>query len=102
MGQDKTPSSSRPALEISVGFAQAVVSKQPTVGYTHTFYRYPARFSPQFAAAAIEEFSKPGDVVLDPFVGSGTTLVEAMIAGRHAIGSDISPLATFITRTKTR
>lgn len=90
------------SIEVSADFVRAVVCKQPSAGYTHTFYKYPARFSPQFAAAAIAEFSQPGDVVLDPFVGSGTTLIEAMIAGRSAIGSDISALATFIAKTKTR
>ena len=38
----------------------------------------PARFSPAFASAVIEWFTEPSDVVLDPFVGGGTTLVEAL------------------------
>lgn len=67
----------------------------------HEFYRYPARFSPQFAAAAIEAFSHPGQTILDPFVGGGTTLVEAMRLRRTAIGADLNPLATFIARVKT-
>jgi len=49
----------------------------------------------------IEEYSDPGDVVLDCFVGSGTTLVEAMLASRRPLGTDINPLATFFTRVKT-
>lgn len=67
----------------------------------HEFYRYPARFSPAFAQAAILTFTRPGDLVLDPFVGGGTTLVEAMATGRKAIGSDLNQLATFITSVKT-
>ena len=39
--------------------------------------------------------------MLDPFVGGGTTLVEAMVSGRHAIGTDISSLATFVSEVKT-
>jgi DNA modification methylase len=70
-------------------------------GLTHQFYRYPARFSPTFAAAAIRGFSKPGQLVLDPYMGGGTTVVEAMAAGRRVIGSDINSLAVFITRAKT-
>lgn len=66
------------------GFLAAVHSQEPVTGLTHNFYRYPARFSPQFARAAIEVFSEPGDVVLDPFMGSGTTLVEASALGRLA------------------
>jgi hypothetical protein len=47
-------------------------------GLTHDLYRYPARFSPLFARAAIETFTEPGDTVLDPFAGGSTTLVEAL------------------------
>src|SRR5690606_32788942 len=43
-----------------------------------------------------------GELVVDPFVGGGTTLVEAVASGRLAIGSDISSLATFVTQVKTR
>jgi hypothetical protein len=68
----------------------------------HEFYRYPARFSPAFARAAIDTFSRVGDLVVDPFVGGGTTLVESMLAGRPAIGADINPLAIFVSEVKTR
>ena len=67
----------------------------------HEFYRYPARFSPAFAAAAIECFTQPGDLVLDPFVGGGTTAIEAMRLGRRCIAADLNPLATFVTAAKT-
>ncbi|WIM10144.1 DNA methyltransferase [Enhydrobacter sp.] len=70
-------------------------------GLTHTYYKYPARFSPGFARAAIEAFTDPGDVVIDNHVGGGTTLVEAIALGRHAIGVDISSLAHFVSRAKT-
>ncbi len=60
--------------------------------------QYPARFSPAFARAAIETFTKPGDLVLDPHVGGGTTLVEALALGRDAIGVDISALAEFVAK----
>jgi DNA methylase len=73
---------------------------EPVSGLTHGFYKYPARFSPSFARAAIETFTKPGDLVLDPHVGGGTTLVEARALGREAVGVDISPLAEFVARVK--
>lgn len=79
----------------------AACDASPIAGLTHNFYRYPARFSPKLARAAIEAFTEPGDLVLDPFVGGGTTLVEAMVSGRHAIGADISSLATFVSEVKT-
>jgi hypothetical protein len=75
---------------------------EPVKGLTHGFYKYPARFSATFVRAAIESFTKPGDLVLDNHVGGGTTLVEALAAGRHAIGVDISTLAEFVATAKTR
>ncbi len=72
----------------------------PVRGLTHGFYKYPARFSPAFAGAAINAFTQPGDLVLDPHVGGGTTLVEAIAAGREAVGVDISTLAEFVTGIK--
>jgi hypothetical protein len=81
--------------------AEAALDKRPIDGWTHNFYRYPARFSPRFAAAAIEQLSSRGDLVLDPYMGGGTAVVEAAVAGRRVIGNDLNSLATFITRTKT-
>jgi DNA methylase len=72
----------------------------PVCGLTHGFYKYPARFSPAFASAAIGAFTQPGDLVLDPHVGGGTTLVEAIAAGRQAVGVDISTLSEFVAGIK--
>jgi len=80
---------------------RAALDPRPVSGLTHRFYRYPARFSPQFAAAAIEAFSKPGDLVLDPYMGGATTIVEAIARGRRAVGCDLNSLAMFIARAKT-
>ena len=76
-------------------------SKHHIEGLTHNFYRYPARFAPEFAREVILEFSREGDVVLDTFMGGGTTIVEAIANGRVACGIDINPLAYFITTVKT-
>jgi hypothetical protein len=80
---------------------EAARDEAPVSGYTHNFYRYPARFSPKFVRAVIEAFTEAGDLVLDPFMGGGTTLVEAMAQGRGAIGADISALAVFVAQVKT-
>ena len=80
---------------------EAAMDSSPITGLTHTFYRYPARFPPSLAATAIRLFSQEGDVVLDPFVGGGTTVVEAYALRRAGVGCDISPLATFIGEAKT-
>lgn len=78
----------------------AIENAERVEGLTHSFYRYPARFSPQFVKAAIETFTEPGDVILDPFMGGGTTAVEARVAGRHFVGTDLNSLAVFLSRTK--
>jgi DNA modification methylase len=80
----------------------AVCSSDIVSGYTHDFYKYPARFSPDFARVAIDIFTEPGDLILDPFMGGATTIVEARLAGRRCIGSDVNELSPFIAKTKTQ
>lgn len=80
----------------------AVRDRSPVSGLTHQFYRYPARFSPTFAGAVIEMFSRPGDLVLDPYMGGGTTVIEALVRGRRVVGTDINSLAVFIAKVKSR
>lgn len=100
-----TPQASGPVVALSAAAQQRLIdaarSSAPVAGLTHTFYRYPARFSPQIARAAIETFTDAGDTVADCFVGGGTSLVEALALGRNGIGSDISTLASFVSRVKT-
>ncbi len=68
---------------------------------THGIHKYPAKFIPQIPRFCIESFSKEEDVVLDPFMGSGTTLLESYILGRESYGIDIHPLARMIAKVKT-
>ena len=71
-------------------------------GYlTHNLHPYPAKFIPQIPNTLIRELSAVGDTVADIFCGSGTTLLEALCLGRHAIGIDANPLAVLISRAKT-
>ena len=51
--------------------------------------RHPQRTLPAVAAQAINRYTQPGQMVFDPFVGGGTTMVEAIYAGRQAVGADI-------------
>lgn len=72
------------------------------VGYsTHGIYRYPGKFIPQIPNFYIKSYSMEDDVVLDPFCGSGTTLVEAMLLGRNSYGVDVHPLARLVSKVKT-
>lgn len=69
--------------------------------FTHTFHPYPARFIPQIPSTFIKLFTKEGETVLDPMCGCGTTLVEALLHNRNAIGNDLNPLAALISKVKT-
>jgi SAM-dependent methyltransferase len=69
---------------------------------THGFHSYAGKLHPSIARGAVGRFTPPGATVLDPFCGSGTVLVEALVAGRKAIGIDASPLAVLIARVRTR
>jgi hypothetical protein len=86
--------------EAQIALVAAARTSEPVRGLTHSFYKYPARFSPLFARAAIQAFTRPGDLVLDPHVGGGTSIVEALAAGREAMGVDISTLAEFVSTVK--
>ena len=71
-------------------------------GYlTHNLHPYPAKFIPQIPNALIQELSSIGETVADVFCGSGTTLLEALLLKRSAIGIDANPLAALISRAKT-
>lgn len=86
---------------VAEAFLRGVHARDRVSGLTHDFYKYPARFSPLFARAAIEAFTRKGDVVLDPFMGGATTLVEARVLGRVGVGLDINELSCFIAQAKT-
>lgn len=66
----------------------------------HTLHSFPAKFPPELPRICIQELTNPGDIVLDPMSGSGTTIVEAFLAGRQGIGFDIDPLALLISQVK--
>jgi site-specific DNA-methyltransferase (cytosine-N4-specific) len=68
---------------------------------THGLHPYPAKFIPQIPDTLIRELSCEGDTVADVFCGSGTTLVEALLLNRNAVGFDANPLACLITNAKT-
>lgn len=67
----------------------------------HTMCSYHGMFPAKVAHQFIQQYSKPGEVVLDPFSGRGTTPLQARVEGRKAIANDLSPLAYVLSRAKT-
>ena len=76
-------------------------SDELTNSLTHAFHPYPAKFIPQIPRVFITLMTNPGDTVYDPFLGCGTTAVEANANGRNAIGNDVNELAVLISKVKT-
>lgn len=69
---------------------------------THWIYPYKGKFHPQMIRSLLNIIrAAPGDTILDPFVGSGTTAIEAQLLGINCIAIDISPLCVLISRVKT-
>lgn len=86
--------------EALLGIHTAASNIKRVEGSTHLHYKYPAGFSPTFPRAVMKAFSREGDWILDPFVGGGTTIVEAKAMRRNAVGVDINDLAIFSAKLK--
>lgn len=69
--------------------------------YTHGFFKYPCKFIPHIPRWAINKYTKEGDLVLDPFAGSGTTLLESVLLKRNSLGIDFDNLSHLLCKTKT-
>lgn len=74
--------------------------QQPKEHRLHALCPYYAMFPPDFARENILAYSKPGSLIFDPFCGRGTTVLEALLNDREAIGVDINPVAAVISQAK--
>lgn len=90
-----------PELGALLSRAFEAAEREPADRLTHGFHSYPARLHPALAARLILELTRPGEIVLDPFAGSGTVVVEAMAGGRAAFGADLNPLAVRVMEART-
>lgn len=70
--------------------------------YTHAMHLYPARMHPEIARRLIMKYvQNKSDIVLDPFMGSGGVLLEAILHGNNSIGIDLNPFAVLLSKVKT-
>lgn len=75
--------------------------KGPIGFVLHRIHPYTAKLIPEIPRYVIENYTNSDDLVLDPFCGSGTSLLEARLLHRRAVGIDINPLAVLISKVKT-
>lgn len=68
---------------------------------THAIHKYPAKFIPDFPNWFIRRYTNESDLVLDPFMGSGTTNLEAALLNRRSVGVDVDAFSRFIATIKT-
>lgn len=87
---------------ISVNFRKLVQNGEYPDHATHLIHPYPAKLLPHIPRFFLSNdlLSRPGDLILDPFCGSGTVLLEAVLSSRRAVGADANPLARLISSTK--
>ena len=77
------------------------VNRQSTRYSAHGLHEYKGKFNPQSAKAMLNIFdAQPGQLALDPFCGSGTSLVECVHMGISSVGTDINPMAVFLANAK--
>ncbi len=79
------------------------IASQDVAYLTHGIHEFPAKYIPQIPRWAIKRYCREEetDVVLDPFCGSGTTLVEAKLLGCNSLGVDVDPMGRLLTSVKT-
>jgi DNA modification methylase len=88
---------SRRLAAMDWGFEEAPLERD-----VHTVHPYPAKFIPELPRRLVQLLSLPGELVLDPFSGGGTTGVEAIRLSRNFLGIDANPVGNIAARAKTR
>jgi hypothetical protein len=89
-------------IDLELSWSESALPQSERTKHVHGLHPYLGKFPPQLAEALIRRHCPPGGVVLDPFCGSGTTLVEAIGLGRGAVGCDVSAFNVLLAQEKTR
>ncbi len=100
MSSQKNVNEKISAIPIKYEWSFSDKTIRDTAYITHGIYTYPAKFIPQLAAKVISEHSRKNNIVIDPFMGSGTTVIEALINNRIGIGVDINEIAVLVAKVK--
>src|SRR5262245_55087668 len=89
-------------IDLALSWSEAELPERERTKHVHRLHPYLGKFVPQLVEALIERHVPPNGHVLDPFAGSGTTLVQSLESGRDATGVDIAGFNCLLMRVKTR
>jgi DNA modification methylase len=89
-------------IDLELSWSESDLPQSERTKHVHGLHPYLGKFPPQLAEALIRRHCPQGGLVLDPFCGSGTSLVEAIGLGRDAVGCDISAFNALLSSEKTR
>jgi hypothetical protein len=90
-----------PGLDRELSWAEHELKERERTKHVHRLHPYLGKFVPQLVEVCLQRHVAPGGRVLDPFAGSGTTLVECAAFGAHSAGADISAFNALLARVKT-
>jgi DNA modification methylase len=88
--------------DLHLSWSEAELPERDRTKHVHRLHPYLGKFVPQLVEALLERYVRPGGRVLDPFAGSGTTLVQALESGYDAVGVDVAAFNCLLMRVKTR
>jgi DNA modification methylase len=88
-------------IDLELSWSEQELPERERTKHVHRLHPYLGKFVPQLAEVFLRRYARPGQLVWDPFAGSGTTLVEANAFGARAAGSDVSAFNCLLTRVKT-
>ena len=87
--------------EFGLSWSEAELPERERTKHVHRLHPYLGKFIPQLVERLLDRYVRPGGHVLDPFAGSGTTLVQALESGRDATGVDIAAFNALLMQVKT-
>ena len=87
--------------ELHLSWSEAELPERERTKHVHRLHPYLGKFVPQLVEALLDRYVKPGGRVLDPFAGSGTTLVQCLESGYDAVGIDVAAFNCLLMRVKT-
>ncbi len=89
------------SIDLELSWSERELPERERTKHVHRLHPYLGKFIPQLVETLLRRYFRPGEHVLDPFAGSGTTLVQALESGLDATGVDAAAFNCLLTRVKT-